>query len=280
MKKLLLYILTFSLGLYACQETVDIDPKFTEPKVVVEGLITNAELNYVRLTKSRGFYSSGKPEGITNADVVVDNSNGGSVRYLHNPNNVEGWDGVYLPETPYEGTIGTTYTLTATVDGEVYTAQETMLPVTSIDSLKVRLDEEEMEDPEDEGRFYEVLFYAQEPQDRVDYYLFKFYRNGAIMKDYAEEIYFAEDELVGEEIDDLPIAGFYAIDDVVKVEMYSITRQAFVYYSDLYNLLNNDGGMFSPPPANPRTNVSNGALGYFQVSAMDTEEIVVRQPED
>lgn len=62
--------------------------------------------------------------------------------------------------------------------------------------------------------------------------------------------------------------------------MFSLTRKAFIFYSDLSNLLNNDGGMFSPPPANPRNNLSNGALGYFQVSAMDFEEMVVTPPGD
>ena len=64
------------------------------------------------------------------------------------------------------------------------------------------------------------------------------------------------------------------------VEMYSITREAFIYYNDLFNLINNDGGMFTPPPANPRSNVSNGALGYFQVSALDTASIIVTEPEE
>ena len=61
--------------------------------------------------------------------------------------------------------------------------------------------------------------------------------------------------------------------------MYSITREAFVYYNDLFNLINNDGGMFSPPPANPRSNVINGALGYFQASAIEMETIIIEEPD-
>lgn len=271
---------TLLLTALACEETVRLDTEFTEPQVVIEGLITNTDLNYVRLSRSRDFYSSGTAEGILNAQVTVNDNMGNERRYVHNPDNVPGWEGVYLPEVAYLPSVGTTYTMVATVDGVTYTAQEMMEPVTSIDSLTVSIDVEEQEDPEDEGRFYEVLFYAQEPQDRVDHYLFKFYRNGELIKDFEEDIYFAEDEFIGEEIDDLPIAGYYALDDTVMVEMYSITREAFIYYNDLFNLINNDGGMFTPPPANPRSNVSNGALGYFQVSALDTASIIVTEPEE
>lgn len=119
---------------------------------------------------------------------------------------------------------------------------------------------------------------AQEPQDREDQYLFKFYRNDTLVRDFPTDIYVAEDELLGGNIAELEIAGYYAVGNVSRVEMYSLTREAFVYYSDLSNLLNGDGGMFSPPPVNPRSNISNGALGYFQVSAIDVEELVVYDP--
>jgi hypothetical protein len=281
MRHISIYLFLFILsGFLSCEQTVRLDTDPTEAKVVIEGLITNdADLNYIRLTSSRDFYSNGLAEGIVDAEVVVNDNEGGQVRYLHNPDNVPELEGVYLPENEYAGVIGRTYTMMVTIDGVQYSAQETLLPVTPIDSLTVAIDEDEMEDPEDEGRFYEVLFYAQEPQDRVDHYLFKFYRNGELIKDFEGDIYFAEDEFIGEAIDDLPIAGFYALDDMVKVEMYSITREAFIYYNDLFNLLNNDGGMFSPPPANPRTNLTNGALGYFQVSAIATDEIVITEPD-
>lgn len=280
MKKI--YQLAFVLmmgAMLACEEPIRLDTDLNQEQVVVEGLITNSDLNYVKLTKSRDFYSSGQAEGILSADVTVSDNMGNIRRYVHNPANEPGLEGVYLPEVPYTPAVGTTYTMSATVDGTTYMASETLLPVTKIDSLTVIVNEDEREDPDDEGRFYEVLFYAQEPQDRVDHYLFKFYRNGEIIKDSEEDIYIGEDEYIGEEIDDLPIAGFYALGDEVKVEMYSITREAFVYYNDLFNLINNDGGMFTPPPANPRSNVSNGALGYFQVSAIETDTIIIEEPD-
>lgn len=271
------FIFMAGVFLMSCQETVVLDIEDSTPQVVIEGLITNSDLNFVKVAMSRGFYESGESEKVTDATVVI-SVNGEDNVFVHNPAADPLLNGIYMPPAGFTPSIGTTYHLSVIVAGEEYEAEETLLPVTSIDSLTVRLDEEEMLEPEVEGRFYEVLFYAQEPQDRIDHYLFKFYRNGTIVKDSNEDIYFSEDKFLGESIDDLPIAGYYAIGDTVRVEMYSLTRESYVFYADVLNLINSDGGLFSPPPANPRSNISNGGLGYFQTSALDMETIIVEDP--
>ncbi|MFY0592151.1 DUF4249 domain-containing protein [Roseivirga sp.] len=268
----------FTMG---CEETVTLDLGQLEERVVIEGLVTNEQNgHFVKLTRTRNFYSTGPAERIQDATVSVSDDNGNTYQFVHNPMGTADDNGFYYPQTNFQGQVGTTYSLSVVVDGEQYGASEELLPVTAIDSLTVIIDEEELEDPEEEGRFYEVLFYASEPQDRKDQYLFKFYNNGEIVKDFPTDIYFSDDDLLGERIDDLEIAGFYKLGEMVEVEMYSLTQEAFIFYSDLFNLLNNDGGMFSPPPADPRNNLSNGALGYFQVSSVSREQIMIEEPED
>lgn len=256
-------------------ETNDLDER-----VVIEGLVTNQQNHYVKLTRTRSFYATGPADAIENAVVSVSDDNGNTFQFVHNPMNNPEENGFYYPVNSFQGQVGAIYSLDVEVDGEQYTAQEELLPVTAIDSLTVIVNEDELADPEEEGRYLEVLFYASEPQDRKDQYLFKFYRNGEIVKDFPTDIYFSDDILLGEKIDDLEIAGFYAEGEMVTVEMYSLTQEAFIFYSDLFNLLNNDGGMFSPPPANPRSNLSNGALGYFQVSSLASEDIMVTPPDN
>lgn len=279
--KFIYQVLIFSMiGLQACEDSITLDIDQTEPKIVIEGLITNEnKQHYVKITQTKQFYQSGSTNRITNAIVQVSDNDNNIYNFQHNATGNNLLDGYYMADNAFLGLIGNEYTLTVTLDGETYSATDQLLPVTTIDSLTVELNVDELEDPEDEGRFYEVFFHAKEPQDRIDYYLFKFYRNGDIIKDVESDIYIAEDTFVGENIDNLPIAGFFAIDDTVKVEMYSLTREGFVYYTDMYNVLNNDGGMFGPIPANPRSNLSNGALGYFQTSAVDEMTITVKDPE-
>ncbi len=82
---------------------------------------------------------------------------------------------------------------------------------------------------------------------------------------------------LGEKIDGVTSPIFFAPGDVARIEMYSISRDAFVFYNDLQNLLNSDGGLFSQPPSNSRTNLSNGALGFFQASALDISAVEIKE---
>ncbi|MFT6972136.1 MAG: hypothetical protein ACJAXX_002714 [Roseivirga sp.] len=280
MKRTLKYtaLLIFALA-SACEETVIIDPKRAPSTIVIDALITNdGAYNYIKITKSRDFYSSGVAEFISSAVVKVVDDLGNEFNYIYNPEDKEELNGVYFPQTQYLCVVGRTYTMTAFVNGVEYTASEILQPVTSIDSLTVAFNQEEFDDPEEEGRYFEVLFYAEEPQDRVDYYLFKFYRDSLLIRDDENDVYFADDKLLSGRIDDLPTAGFFAEGEEVRVEMYSLPRSGFIFYNDLATLLNNDGGLFTPPPANPRSNISNGALGYFHVGSLATKSIIVVDP--
>ena len=281
MKRIYIFSLLVLLSLFSCEETVILDVNELDDRLIIEGQLTDVlGRNFVKITRSRDFYFQGPAPRVTNATVEVSDELGVTHVFAHNPLNDPELEGFYYPVNPFAGRIGGTYELNVNVDGQNYRAVETMLPVTEIDSLGVILDEEEMEEPEAPGRFYEVTFFALEPQDRKDQYLFKFYRNDTLIKDFPTDIYFSDDEFLGDTIDNLTIAGWYADGDRCRVEMYSLTQEAFIFYSDLFNLLNNDGGMFSPPPADPRNNLSNGALGYWQVSALDEMEIVVIPPKD
>jgi hypothetical protein len=69
---------------------------------------------------------------------------------------------------------------------------------------------------------------------------------------------------------------YYGKDDQAVVEVYSLSKVGYIYYNDLFSILNGDsGGMFGPIPASPRTNLNNGAIGFFQVSAIDISAVKI-----
>ncbi|HMQ00510.1 MAG TPA: DUF4249 family protein, partial [Cyclobacteriaceae bacterium] len=84
------------------------------------------------------------------------------------------------------------------------------------------------------------------------------------------------DTLLGENISGIASPVLFKQWDWARVEMYSLSRSGYLFYTDLRNLLNNDGGLFGSPPVNPRTNLNNNALGFFQVSAVVKESIQIR----
>jgi hypothetical protein len=207
--------------------------------------------------------------------VTVEDDLGNIFNFIHNPSGHADSLGIYLPVTPFAGEIDRTYTVTVVVDGQSYEGTDKLMRLVAIDKLEGRIDPEEEEDPEDSDRFYELLLWVKEPQETKDYYLFQSYRNGELAFDGDTDIYYADDELIGEDIDGVSLPVYYAKGDVAKIVVYSLSREAFIYYRDLDKLLNNDGGMFGTPPANPRTNLSNGAVGFFQASAIQTGELVI-----
>jgi hypothetical protein len=277
MKRLIYLMIMLPLA-WACEETIRLDIRQTAPRVVVEGLVLEgAEGHFVKLTRTAGFYQTGSTPRITNALVQISDSEGNVFPMVHNPGNHPDSLGVYLPESSLVGVAGRSYTLRVEVEGEVYEGSDDLLPIQPIDSLTTRQNPREKLDPEEPGRYYEVLLYAKEPQETRDYYLFKFYRNDSIMNSNGLFVYVADDTAIGERINGIPAPVYFKEGELARVEIYSLSRTAFRFFFELNTLLTNDGGMFGPPPANPRTNLSNGALGFFQTSARARESILVEE---
>jgi hypothetical protein len=266
-----------ALSLISCDEPVTLDLDQTQPKIVIEAQVTNKPgYQGVKVTRSADFYSSGKTPRITDAVVRVEDDLGQVFSFIHNPSGHADSLGIYIPQTPFVGEIGRTYTLSVDVNGEVFTGEDKLLSVIPVDSLQFKINEDEEEDPEVEGRIYEMLMFAREPQDQENFYLFKFYRNDSLTYFNDTDIYFTDDEFLAEKIDGVPSPIYYGKNDIGKIEIFSLTRIGYLYYSDLWTVLNNDGGgMFGPIPSSPRTNLTNGALGFFQVSAINASELTV-----
>ena len=276
MKSKIFYLVALAVSLSACEKTVDLDVTQTQPKIVIEGQVTDCSThNYVKVSRTTGFYSTGNSPRVSDATVSVEDNLGNIFVFDHYSGQDADSIGYYKPSLPLSGVVGRSYTLTVIVDGQSYEATDTLHRLVEMEKIDYRINPDEQNDPEDPGRFYELLLYVKEPKETKDYYLFKSFRNGNL--EYANEtdIYFADDELIGENIDGIPLPLFYADDDIAKIEVYSLSRSAFIFYRDLQKLLTNDGGLFGTPPANPRTNLSNGALGLFQTSAIQIGELTI-----
>jgi hypothetical protein len=276
--KNIFFVLLLAIVFVSCDKPIHLNLNESQSRVIIEGQVTNrAGYQYVKLSRSVDFYQSGALPKITNATVSVKDGDGNEIMFIHNPNNKADSVGYYLPQTPFLGVIGKDYHLRVDVDGEIYEADDHLYPVTSVDSLAYRIDDDEKDDPKTYNKFYEVLLYAKEPHPSKDYYLFKFYRNDSLKLYNDTDIYYTDDEALGESINGISTPIFYAPGDKATIEAYSLSRSGYVFYDDLQKLLNNDGGMFSQPPANSRTNLSNGALGFFQASAINSASIVVEE---
>lgn len=263
--KNILFAFVAMLSFWACEKTIELDTAQLEGVLIVEGSVNNQlQQQVVKLSKSRAWGATGKAPNVSGAKVWVKDDAQHEYRF------VEKEPGVYVSEEAFAGVTGRTYTLLIEAEGKTYQAAEKMNQIVPYDSLTYRIDEEEMRDPEDSSRFYEVLLYVREPQETQDFYLFNFYRNGKLENDEGQTIYFSEDKLLNGRVDGLPFPIYYAAKDEAKIEIFNISRNAYKFYSDLAANLDNDGGIFGGQPANVYTNLSGGARGYFLVAPVAT----------
>lgn len=259
----------------ACEEIITIDINQAPAQLVIDGLVTNEDtIHMVHITRSADF-NGNDGEHVANAIVEVSDNLGNVFNYTHNPEGYDTLQGYYFSDQKFAGQEYAIYELDVSVDNLSFSAIDTLRPITAIDSLSIQVDDEAVEDPENEGKIYQVILYAKEPQETTDFYYFKFYRDGLIDTDGDGNVYVFDDNVLGSSLDGLPSPILFREGELASVEIYSLTREQFVYFADLANILNSDGGMFSPPPANPRSNISGGALGLFQVSGLNRASILI-----
>lgn len=250
----------------SCTEVVEIDLTEGDPKLVVEGLVTDQPGPYhVRLTKTTSFYAESNYKEVPDAQVIMRDDTGNEDTLVYTS------DGYYFTQS-LQGVPGRTYFLEIVSEGKEYFSQSTLPAVAPIDSITVQYYNDTTGFLGQVGYF--ITFYAQEPEDTKNYYLWKIYRNGELQND-PDDVYIADDEVLGSAIQQ-PVFISYDYGDTARVEQYSLTKEAYDFYAGLSSNVNNDGGFFSSPPANPASNITGGALGLFQTSSVSAEEAVTK----
>ena len=254
-----------------CQEETDLNLRNVEPRVVIEGIITDAEGPYtVLVSETFNYYDNSPDTGASGAEVIISDNEGFSETLE------ETEKGIYQTKA-LQGKVGNTYILNVRYKETDYEASGTILEPPVFDSLTYRFVEETP--LKDEG--YYLYFFGKTPKPGISYYRWLVYKNGELFNTEPEDFLLASDEFVNEELDDLEFPFAFDLQDTLRLEMYSLSRPMFDYYNELLTILFNDGGLFSPPPVNPVSNIKNlmdpgnPPLGYFQVSPVVAEEVII-----
>ena len=66
------------------------------------------------------------------------------------------------------------------------------------------------------------------------------------------------------------------IGDTIHVEMQCIDQNIYTYYNAVIQISGDDGSGAGITPANPPSNISNSALGYFSAHTSTKNSIVIR----
>ncbi|BDS14426.1 DUF4249 domain-containing protein [Aureispira anguillae] len=265
---IIISLLAFYLFTTSCEKVIDVDLNTANPLPVFEAYIENDSFCYIKATWTSSFYDNSSSPALTNAIATISDQLGNSEVLNHQG------DGIYKGSNLI-GTIGNTYTLSVVVDGNTFTAESTMPPMTPIDSCTVQ----------DRGSFlgggssgppkYWVFVNYTDPANIANYYAINTTYYDSTESKYITDYRIADDGL-SDGIDTRSFTTFKSFEqgDTAIIEFGSIDQPTHLYFKTLGDAIAG-AGFASAAPANPTTNFSEGALGYFSAWSKDKITFVV-----
>jgi hypothetical protein len=272
--KLLQKILILSVGLFVagCEKEITVNLKTASPGLVIDASIdwiknTAGNEQKIVLSTTTGYYSAEFPS-VSGATITVTNASNTVFNFVETPGTGQYICSNFLP------VIGQTYNLKIVLNGETYTASETLTPVPKIED-----DIDQNNKGGETGDEIEITFYYKDDAGQANAYLNSVtqphtpfpeleveddeHTNGNLM----QESYSHEKLKAGDKID---------------IKLYGISKS---YYNYMYKLLlasGNDGNPFPTIPSAVRGNIINQtdskhyAFGYFRLAEVATKSYTIK----
>lgn len=264
MKPILIFF-SLILLLTSCENVIEIDLDYMKPKLVIDGVINDFDNQcIIKLSKTTDYFNKSTNPAVSGASVTL-TDNAGTIIKLN-----ETEPGNYLSEC-LQAKSSMNYTLNILSEGDKYVAEATIPQKVNIDSLTCSYNPESI--------FYEVGYvvscHFSDPEDTRNFYRLKTYNINDKSKAKNSKDLYIDDLFNGNRVE-LPWSyDVYQQNDTVLVELYSLDVQTYDYYKTLFPISGGaEMGSFTTP-ANPITNISNGALGYFGAYTISRDTIII-----
>ncbi|OFY36459.1 MAG: hypothetical protein A2W91_02650 [Bacteroidetes bacterium GWF2_38_335] len=263
--KIIMLLTSFGiLILSSCEKVIDVNLNSSDPKLVIEAKMTDSANCQVKLSETVNFDETNTFPEISGA-VITLRDNYGNFETL-----TETSAGIYSSFSII-GIPGNTYTLKVTVDEKTYTAISSMpypvaidtITFTSIGALSHKTNMASVE--------------LLDPMGIKNYYRFVEIINGQTQNNiFIFEDRFDDGKSITAPLFTDPGSGDASnkilSGDAVEIMAQCIDKSVYDYF---LSLSQSGGGMHSSTPANPKSNFSNGALGYFSAYSSKSKTVVV-----
>jgi hypothetical protein len=281
MKKysLLMLLPIASLFITACgEEEIELNLKSTKTHLVVDGIITTDTMAHcVKLTLSGDYFYNKPLPRVSGA--VVQLSDGVETIVLTESTDAPG---CYFTPDDYFGKENHLYQLEVSgvnapgiKSSDVFSAESFLNPLLPVDYISVEY--------LGVWKLWKVLLYMQDSANYTNYYLFKVFRNGLLVTDKYSKMSVVDDKFFdGNYANGVWIAALDATKeaenilpgDTISVETYMIDKAYydFIFAAQIETTMKNP--IFSGPPANVPSNISNGALGSFAACAVYRNSVI------
>lgn len=262
MSKKYIYILVASIFVFSsCEKIIDVKLKDADPKIVVEGQVTNeVGNNFVLLTKTSSFYSSEPSDKISGAIVEISDEIGN--KFILDEVSPGLYNNKFLAVVDNQK-----YNLHVDTGTDILESfSETSSPV-KIDSIKIEINEfgpKNKGGKGDEELHYKITTYFLDKADEINYYRLRLMING----EYISGFYVIDDTFFNGKTIPYNFGGVVIEDgDEVLVELLGIDEANYNYFYTLQRL---DGSGQDITPGNPPTNIEGDAIGIFGASTFDS----------
>jgi len=255
--KIFKIIILASICFTSCQKVIDLKLNTSSSQIVIKGNVYDQAGPYtVTLSKSVNFDESNNYPTVTGATAII-SDNVGNADTLK-----ETSPGTYVTST-LQGISERTYTLTVIADGQTYKATSTMPDAVEIDSTYFKKsmfgnDKEltiEFKDSANSENYYRVIQYVNDKQ-QDDFNVTSDKLNDGKTISYS-----------------LQSNNKLNVGDKITVWLECIDKGVYEYF----RTASSQGGMSaSSSPSNPTSNISNGALGYFNACSVRSKTVIVQ----
>jgi hypothetical protein len=261
-----LIALLIALSLGSCTERMDINLDASATRCVIYGeLTTDTTAHKVMISTTGQYFKNSPPEPVTGATVTI--TDGTDVFVL---TEAPESPGTYLTAPTVYGVAGRTYTLNVTgveFSGssgiQSYQATSFLPDVVPSDSIRIQYISYYA------WKAWEVQAFAKDPANVENFYMFRASVNGVLDTDSIANIIVHDDMFFdGKETKGIGVYYFdddnpVNIGDEVELMTCGITRDYYKFILEAQTAIGPSIPLFSGPPANPRTNITNKGLGFF-----------------
>lgn len=260
-----LHILFFAGLLFSsCEKVIEIDLNDANPQIVVEAeLFTGINDFKVKLSYTSSFFKDEEQDAVESAIVSLTKEGGFSQEALY-----EG-DGLYVIED-YEAGENESYTLSVDIDGVNYSSSASTPPPAKLDSIAAVFSPGMF--GQEDG--FLVFLYWKDDAEFDNFYRAIYSLNGEEQRS-REDVFIFDDTFTDGNQTEIPLfVRTFESGDTVDIKFLSVDPKAYDYFLTLNTIIGN--GQPSAAPANPNSNFSNGALGYFAVYNGDEKRLIVQ----
>ena len=248
------------LSFCSCKKVIQVDINDAAAHIVIQGEVTDMPGPYkVYITKTVNFSATNNFPPVSGAIVTITDNKG------MNDSLTETAPGEYNTHASWQGKPGNSYTINVMSSGKTYTATSVMPQPVPLDSITFQ------KNAFSGKTTISVVPNFQDPSGIANYYQFAEMINGIRLS----KIYLIDDRLSdGKYIHQVLFDNSVDINtgDVVRLSMYSIDANVYHYLDQMLQISNS---ALSVTPANPDTNFSNGALGYFSAHTVASKQAIV-----